>query len=172
MINALKHVQAILALPFMVVIVIPTALIVSAPTFNPLWGQSLPVNVLLAGIGFGPIIGGCVLIISTIRLFMKVGQGTLAPRTPTQHPVVVGPYRYVRNPMISGVIAVLLGEVVLLGSTSVMLWAAFAIALNLIYIPLVEEPGLHERFGKDYGEYVRHVPRWIPRRTPCSPPNN
>ena len=106
------------------------------------------------------------LIISTIRLFVAVGQGTLAPWTPTQHLVVVGPYRYVRNPLISGVIGVLLGEAALLGAVPVLIWALGVIVLNLIYIPLIEEPGLRQRFGKDYAQYMRHVPRSMPRRTP------
>lgn len=168
--SVLKHLQAILALPFMVLIVVPTILIVLSATLNPLWGQSPPVKLLLALIGLSLIIGGLVLIISTIRLFIIAGQGTLAPWTPTQRLVVLGPYRYVRNPMISGVIGVLLGEAVLSGSLPVLQWVVFAVVINLIYIPFLEEPGLYERFGQDYSEYVRHVPRWIPRRAPWLPP--
>lgn len=164
MINVLKHLQAILALPFTVVIIIPTALVVSARTFNPLWGESYPVKLLLAAVGLSLMIGGLILIIGTIRLFMTIGQGTLAPWHPTQRLVVIGPYRYVRNPMISGVISVLLSEAVVLGSLPILLWTACVTLVNLIYIPLLEEPGLYERFGQEYGEYVRHVPRWIPRR--------
>jgi protein-S-isoprenylcysteine O-methyltransferase Ste14 len=33
----------------------------------------------------------------------------------------------------------------------------------LIAIRTVEEPHLRRRFGADYDEYRRHVPRWIPR---------
>src|SRR5258707_4897000 len=135
----LKQLQAILALPVMVLVVIPAYLIQAGP-FNPLWGQPFPTNGALAGLGTGLILAGLSLIISTIRLFVAVGQGTLAPWTPTQHLVVVGPYRYVRNPMISGVIGVLLGEAALLGAVPVLIWALGVIVLNLIYIPLIEEP--------------------------------
>jgi protein-S-isoprenylcysteine O-methyltransferase Ste14 len=67
-----------------------------------------------------PILGGVLiflglgLMIATIRLFMRVGKGTLAPWNPTQRLVVQGVYRHVRNPMISGVFFTLLGEAVLL----------------------------------------------------------
>jgi protein-S-isoprenylcysteine O-methyltransferase Ste14 len=68
--------------------------------------------------------------------------------------------------MISGVFCILLGEGVLFGSKSLLIWfAVFAIG-NLIYMPLFEEPGLERRFGEDYVRYKKHVPRWIPRRTP------
>src|SRR5262249_43380680 len=98
--------------------------------------------------------------------FMAVGQGTLAPWLPTQHLVVRGPYRYVRNPMISGVIFVVTGEAVISGSSSLVIWALGVLLVNLIYIPLVEEPGLVERFGAQYEAYRQHVPRWIPRLRP------
>jgi protein-S-isoprenylcysteine O-methyltransferase Ste14 len=68
--------------------------------------------------------------------------------------------------MISGVLLIVLGESVLLESRAVGLWAATVLAINAIYIPLIEEPGLDQRFGEDYHLYKRHVPRWIPRVTP------
>ena len=47
--------------------------------------------------------------------------------------------------------------------------AATFFALNAVWFPLVEEPGLVQRFGEDYENYGRHVPRWLPRRTPWTP---
>lgn len=101
-----------------------------------------------------------------MRLFARVGQGTLAPWDPTQRLVAQGPYRYVRNPMISGVLCVLLGEAALFGSAPLLVWAAAFFALNAAYIPLIEEPGLEKRYGAAYEAYRRNVPRWLPRRTP------
>jgi protein-S-isoprenylcysteine O-methyltransferase Ste14 len=98
-----------------------------------------------------------------VQLLANVGQGTLAPWDPTQHIVVRGPYRHVSNPMISGVLAVLLGEAALLGSLPVFCWFLFFLALNQLYIPRFEEPGLEDRFGEEYRFYKRHVPRWVPR---------
>lgn len=168
--KALRQIQAILALPFMVLIVIPTALIAQTRTLNPFWGAAFPFNILFAAAGICFSLCGLLLMVSTIRLFVTVGQGTLAPWTPTRRLVVVGPYRYVRNPMISGVIGVLLGEAVILGSVPIVVWVLIFVLINLTYIPLVEEPGLSERFGDEYREYTQHVPRWIPRRTAWWPP--
>lgn len=106
----------------------------------------------------------------TISLFVRVGKGTLAPWMPTQKLVVRGIYRHVRNPMISGVSCVLLGESSLFGSFPLSLWFLFFLLLNMIYIPIFEEPGLENRFGDDYKLYKENVPRWIPRLTAWEPP--
>ena len=68
--------------------------------------------------------------------------------------------------MIVGVFCILLGEAVFFGSLPLLGWFAAAVLLNVIYIPLVEEPGLAKRFGEDYLRYKENVPRWIPRLTP------
>ena len=105
----------------------------------------------------------------TATLFARIGKGTLAPWDPTARLVVAGPYRHVRNPMISGVLAVLLGEAALFGSLPLLVWFGAVFALNAIYFPLVEEPGLRERFGEDYERYRANVPRWLPRFRPWEP---
>ena len=89
-----------------------------------------------------------------------------APWDPPARLVITGLYRHVRNPMIMGVFCVLLAEVLAFQSTALAAWTAFAVALNLFYIPLSEEPALEHRFGDRYREYKRNVPRWIPRRAP------
>jgi protein-S-isoprenylcysteine O-methyltransferase Ste14 len=109
---------------------------------------------------------GLALMIATIRLFATVGKGTLAPWEPPQRLVVRGVYRHVRNPMISGVLSVLLGESVLMASMPLFRWFLIVVVINTIYIPLLEEPGLVRRFGEDYQVYKRNVPRWVPRLTP------
>ena len=70
--------------------------------------------------------------------------------------------------MISGVVFVLFGEALILISRPHFTWALTFLALNFIYIPLLEEPQLKRRFGEDYLEYRRNVPRLIPRLTPWS----
>ena len=80
--------------------------------------------------------------------------------------MVRGVYRYVPNPMISGVGFVLLGESVLTASLPLFYWFLIFGIINTIYIPLLEEPGLVYRFGEEYVAYKRNVPRWIPRPTP------
>jgi protein-S-isoprenylcysteine O-methyltransferase Ste14 len=131
-----------------------------------LW-QSVPAaRVILPVIGAFCISLGLLLKVATIRLFVTVGKGTLAPWEPTQRLVVRGVYRHVRNPMISGVLFILLGESVLTASLPVFCWFLLFALINATYIPLLEEPGLVNRFGEDYLEYKRNVPRWIPRWTP------
>ena len=83
---------------------------------------------------------------------------------------MTGVYRRVRNPMISGVFAILLGQAILLGSWPIFFWFLFFVVGNLLYMPLSEEPGLERRFGDDYHTYRANVPAWIPRRTPWTPP--
>ena len=103
--------------------------------------------------------------VATIRLFVTVGKGTLAPWEPTHKLVVQGVYRHVRNPMISGVILVLLGESVLTASLPLFCWFLVFAVINATYIPLLEEPGLVNRFGEEYLTYKGNVPRWVPRLT-------
>jgi protein-S-isoprenylcysteine O-methyltransferase Ste14 len=165
----IRHIGAVLALPFVMTIIIPALIVTLTDSYNPGWGLPVPLNYLVVVAGVGLIAGGLALVVATVRMFMTIGQGTLAPWDPTERLVVSGVYRYVRNPMISGVIGVLVGEGVLFGSLPVFIWALLFTGVNLVYIPRVEEPGLRERFGADYAEYARHVPRWLPRRTPWTP---
>ena len=93
-----KHLRAIILLPGIVMIVIPGLILWLAGT-DPLglW-QSLPVSrVVLPLIGDICICLGLLLMVATIRLFVTVGKGTLAPWEPTQRLVVRGVYRHVRN---------------------------------------------------------------------------
>jgi protein-S-isoprenylcysteine O-methyltransferase Ste14 len=66
--------------------------------------------------------------------------------------------------MISGVLLVLIGEAVVLGSPPLLAWFLLFFAANALWMPLVEEPALERRFGEDYLRYKHLVPRWIPRR--------
>ena len=160
--NALRQAAAVVLLPGIVTVLVP-ALIVGTE-----------VGIGWAGFVVGvPLIAvGPALVIQTVALFARVGRGTLAPWDPTSRLVVHGPYRYVRNPMISGVIFILLGEAALFSSLPLLVWFGIVSALNAIYLPLVEEPGLRRRFGAEYELYRTHVPRWIPRVRPWTPAND
>jgi protein-S-isoprenylcysteine O-methyltransferase Ste14 len=154
-----RHLGAVLLLPGVVTVAVP-ALIVSetVATFGPFAVLGIPLIAL-----------GLALVIWTVRLFITVGHGTLAPWDPTSRLVVRGPYRHVRNPMISGVLTILLGEAALFGSIPLLIWFGAVFAVNAVYMPLVEEPGLSRRFGDDYATYKAHVPRWVPRLRPWKP---
>jgi protein-S-isoprenylcysteine O-methyltransferase Ste14 len=162
-----RHLRAILLLPFMVTVVVPTTiLLIAGPDAFDLWQSYPATRVGLPILGNVFIILGLVLMVATIRLFVSVGKGTLAPWNPTQRLVVQGIYRHVRNPMISGVFCILLGEALLAASLPLLGWFLVFVILNCIYIPLAEEPGLVKRFGEDYLAYKQRVPRWIPRLRP------
>lgn len=166
-----KHVRAILLLPFMATIVIPALLLYFGGTDTlSFWEIAPAARIILPVIGAAMIVLGLTLMVLTIRLFVTIGKGTLAPWNPTQKLVVQGVYRHVRNPMISGVLFVLLGEAVGSASLPLLGWAAFFIAVNMIYMRLVEEPGLVKRFGEEYEEYRHNVPRWVPRVRRWEPP--
>lgn len=154
----MRHLLAILALPFMVAVVVPTWLLQAYPRAEVFWG--------LRGVGAGVLLLGLGLFVWCVALFARVGKGTLAPWDPTKNMVAVGPYQYVRNPMISGVALILIGEALFWGSVAAGVWAGAFILVNHLYFLLSEEPGLEKRFGEGYRQYKANVPRWIPRLTP------
>lgn len=158
-----RQARAVLLLPVVVTVVVPTCLLL-------LTEATLPVPAWLAWpVGIALLLAGLALIVSCVRLFARLGRGTLAPWDPPTRLVVAGPYRYVRNPMITGVFAVLLAESLLLDSTAVFWWFAGFVLVNLTYVRLSEEPALRRRFGADYEVYADNVRAWIPRPSPWRP---
>jgi protein-S-isoprenylcysteine O-methyltransferase Ste14 len=101
--------------------------------------------------------------IMTISTFIRIGKGTLAPWSPTRKLVIGGMYGYVRNPMIMGVLIVLIGESIAILSLKIFIWAVIFFIINNIFFFLYEEPNLEKKFGAEYQEYKKNVPRWIPR---------
>ncbi|MDH3737579.1 MAG: isoprenylcysteine carboxylmethyltransferase family protein [Alphaproteobacteria bacterium] len=120
-------------------------------------------------VGLVAAVSGLVLAVWTGRLFMILGQGTPAPWDPPQKLVVAGPYRHVRNPMITSVLLILVGESLFFQSSEIGMWMIIFFIVNGIYFPLSEEKGLEQRFGEDYRRYKQNVPRWLPRMTPWEP---
>jgi protein-S-isoprenylcysteine O-methyltransferase Ste14 len=165
-----RHLAAIGLLPGAVTLLVPAVLVAGRANTDLGWGLPAGVALLPSILGVGLIALGLLLVVRTVALFASVGQGTLAPWDPTSRLVVRGPYRHVRNPMISGVLCILLGEAVLLGSVALLVWFAAVFAVNAVYMPLVEEPGLVRRFGGDYETYRAHVRRWVPSPRAWDPP--
>ena len=128
-----------------------------------------------AASGWQLVIAGCVLIAVglgllrwTVVLFDRVGEGTLGVGEPVNL-VVRGPYRHVRNPMMTGVFCILLGTAAATASFWLLGWFALYCTIMAIVIRTFEEPHLSERYGAEYEAYRRHVPRWIPRLTAWQP---
>lgn len=155
-----------LVLPFTALIVIPSTILALTDDINLGWGLSLSLDILIVVAGFVVIMVGLYLLIATVKLFRTIGKGTLAPWSPPQKLVLAGPYRYVRHPMISGVLLVILGESTIFGSLVIFSWFALFFVVNVVYFRLSEEPGLVKRFGEDYTHYKNNVPSWIPRLKP------
>jgi protein-S-isoprenylcysteine O-methyltransferase Ste14 len=160
----LRHVLAIAMLPFVVAVLVPLW-IARRYGIAPAAEMSAA-SVGLSVVALGILGVGLALFVTSLRRFDVEGQGTLAPWDPPRRIVVRGPYRHVRNPMISGVIFVLFGEALFLQSWPHAVWAAAFLAINVVYIPLVEEPQLRRRFGDAYADYCRRVPRFVPRLRP------
>jgi protein-S-isoprenylcysteine O-methyltransferase Ste14 len=168
--NRWKEIRAIVLLPGMVTMIIPLALVnwLGLNQFGQ--GLSAVVDALIRLLGMVVAGMGLWLVFRTVALFSTRGKGTLAPWDPPSKLVVAGIYRHVRNPMISGVCAIVLGEGLALKSLTLLAWFVAVWAINALYIPLSEEPGLVRRFGDDYLTYKRNVPRWIPRIRPWDSP--
>ena len=118
-------------------------------------GLRLPGLFLLAA-GAGALVGAFV-------RFVVEGLGTPAPVAPTEHLVVGGLYRYVRNPMYVAVVAAILGQGLLFRQAVLFLWAGLVAAAVASFVHLYEEPTLRRRYGAEYDAYRAAVPRWLPR---------
>jgi len=162
---AIRHMLAILLLPFLAAVLVPYWLLTSWTDVDTRWGNVSLLEWLPRCVGIVLLAGGLVLFGWCVKLFAQIGRGTLAPWDPTRRLVAIGPYRYVRNPMISGVFTILLGLALIWGSWIVGAWALLFIVINHTYFILSEEPGLERRFGDSFRTYKAHVPRWIPRST-------
>jgi protein-S-isoprenylcysteine O-methyltransferase Ste14 len=162
-----RHLIAIAVLPFTVTVVIPMWLAQRNATQLSVGASPAEIGAQIGGLGL--LIVGGLLFVTSLQRFATDGRGTLAPWDPPRRLVVRGPYRFVRNPMISGVVLVLFGEALVLLSWPHLMWALVFLGINAVSIPLIEEPQLANRFGRDYEEYCRHVPRLLPRLRPWTP---
>jgi protein-S-isoprenylcysteine O-methyltransferase Ste14 len=163
---AARHLLSIAILPVTVAVLVPLWIARRAGVRLSPGGSAAQLALQAAGVALLAV--GLLLFASSLRRFASEGDGTLAPWDPPRRLVVRGPYRFVRNPMISGVLFVLFGEAAVLRSPPHAAWALAFLAANAIYIPLLEEPMLQARFGEPYAAYRRHVPRFLPRLRPWS----
>jgi protein-S-isoprenylcysteine O-methyltransferase Ste14 len=126
--------------------------------------ETAPVAVRIAG---GVLIAlGAAFLLHAFARFVVEGLGTPAPVAPTEHLVVGGVYRYVRNPMYLAVGATIVGQALLLGQPGLLAYAAAFGAVVFCFVRLYEEPTLTEQFGASYQAYRSAVPGWLPRLRP------
>ena len=156
------------------VLILPGTVLIYAP---------LLIHWFSGGWPFGGAVGGAwalaiaavlavpavVLASRTVRLFVHEGEGTPAPWDPPTKFVVSGPYLYVRNPMLTSVIVLILAEALALNSFVLLVWAVLFFGVNTVYFARFEEPGLERRFGEAYVRYKAAVPRWVPKTRAYQP---
>ena len=158
----LELVKAIVILPGTALVYIPAAILWLVPESENGVALAWPTQARF-WLAFVPGACGFALAVWTTRLFRTVGNGTPAPWAPPRRLVVRGPYRHVRNPMITSVLLMLGAESLFFGSWHLAGWMLVFFLGNAIYFPLVEERALERRFGDDYRRYMANVPRWFPR---------
>lgn len=146
---------AFLVLPGIFAGLVPWWIVTADPGRGPGW----PV----AG-GFIAVIG-LVVLLQCVRDFYAAGKGTLAPWDPPRRLVVVGLYRFTRNPMYVGVLTFVLGCSVAAGSQRLALYCVVVAVVFHLRTIWYEEPRLAAQFGADFERYRAAVPRWLPRRT-------
>jgi protein-S-isoprenylcysteine O-methyltransferase Ste14 len=96
-----------------------------------------------------------------VRDFYVSGKGTLAPWTPPRELVVVGLYRYTRNPMYVCVTTVLLGWAIAFGSAGLLTYALIVAVAFHLRVVFGEEPWLLRTHADRWLEYSSRVPRWF-----------
>jgi protein-S-isoprenylcysteine O-methyltransferase Ste14 len=121
--------------------------------------EAAPLPAVVAGCAL--VAGGLTLLLSCIVGFAREGHGTLAPYDPPDALVARGPYRYTRNPMYVGVVAILGGLALSNGSSALAVYAAGVATAFAVFVTLYEEPRLERQFGDAYRDYKSRVPRWI-----------
>ncbi|WP_036467548.1 methyltransferase family protein [Mycobacterium genavense] len=111
------------------------------------------------------IVAGLIPLIHAFAQFARAG-GTPAPVAPTEHLVVTGFNRYVRNPMYVGLVLVILGQALLFRSPGLLAYAAIVWIAFATFVLLYEQPTLTRQYGDEYEEYKLNVPAWLPRLRP------
>jgi protein-S-isoprenylcysteine O-methyltransferase Ste14 len=98
----------------------------------------------------------------SVQNFLKV-KGTPVPFNPPPQLVTSGPYAYTRNPMLTGVFALLFGFGMFFGSVSLLfVFTPLFILLNFWELKAIEEPELVKRLGQEYIEYRKLTPMFFP----------
>ena len=111
------------------------------PAGEPWWQMALAGVLIAAGVAPG---------FESARRFLAVGLGTLVPTAPTEHLVVSGFYRFVRNPMYVGVLIALIGEAVLFERRIMIVYPVIVWMVVNLFVCFYEEPTLTRRYGEEY----------------------
>ncbi|MHA2229791.1 MAG: methyltransferase family protein [Candidatus Thorarchaeota archaeon] len=166
-----RYVKGFVLEPFLGIFVVPVVILLVFSDIQLAWTFDFPLNMIMLASAMGLLAAGILLMLITTYLFAKIGHGSAAPWDPPSDLVIHGVYRYVRNPMVVGVLFTVIGEAILFGSMPLFaLFIALWIGNHILFVKS-EEPELIQRFGNDYGQYMENVPRWIPQRRPWTKPS-
>lgn len=152
--TALKSLLFLVVAPGMVAGYIPLALLRKGPQVEAGF---------LAYLAFPLWAIGTVILLWSFWNFLIQGRGTPAPIDPPKELVATGFYRYVRNPMYVGVLAIIIGHFLWFGYWNLLIYAIVVFIGFNTFVAYYEEPTLKRQFGPAYEEYLKRVPRWIPR---------
>jgi protein-S-isoprenylcysteine O-methyltransferase Ste14 len=131
--------------------------------------EAQPIPTPIRVVGAAVIVAGTAALVYSFARFVTEGIGTPAPVAPTEHLVVGGLYRYVRNPMYVAVVVIIVGEAALLARPLLFIYALVVGGLMAGFARWYEEPALARRFGESYDTYKLSVPGWLPRMRPWQP---
>ena len=109
------------------------------------------------------IAAGAVLYLVCVSAFAVVGRGTPGLWDAPRRLVAVGPYRWVRNPIYLAALLAVLGEAWLFLSVPLLVYAGVMAIFFHLFVTGYEERTLRRTFSESYEQYIRTVPRWIPR---------
>lgn len=116
--------------------------------------------------GYSVLLAGAAVLLWCVRDFYVAGKGTLAPWSPPKQLVIVGLYRYARNPMYVGVLLVVAGWALALASALVGAYGLLMALAFHVRVLVHEERWLEREFGAQWIDYRARVPRWLPRLKP------
>jgi len=107
-----------------------------------------------------PLALGCILNLVADRDFKEVTT-IVKPFEESSVLITTGVFRKSRNPMYLGMVLILIGEAVLLGSLSpYLIVIVFALLMHFVFI-VPEEKALEAKFGINYLEYKQNVRQWL-----------
>jgi protein-S-isoprenylcysteine O-methyltransferase Ste14 len=124
---------------------------------------------IVAVVGYVLLVAGVGVLLHAFARFVTEGLGTPAPVAPTQHLVIGGLYRHVRNPMYIAVALTIIGQAMVLGRPALLVYAVVFGVTVASFVYLYEQPTLTEQFGAEYEAYCDAVPAWLPRLRPWRP---
>lgn len=146
-------------------IMIPIFLILVLPHIDNYFGiGSFYYGSVNTIIGVSAVTIGGIVAMWTIVIQITLASGTPFPMLPTKKLLIVGPFKYCRNPMTLGTIMAYGGIAIWIGSFTALLAVALLAAILIGYLKIIEEKELQMRFGDEYIEYKKKTPFIVPIR--------